>query len=301
MTVSQTNRARLLARIEKLQEHAEEALEAGNIELASQIAGILERAQTLIDAAPKKTSAPKDEDDSEDSEGEDSEGEDNAGDEQQEEADDIDEDGDDLDSETEIEELSEDVRSGEELADDSDDAASLEDDGEDGEDEEEEEHPATLPSKVRKALGEPIADLMDQYLSEVYDHIIGQDGGTLRKALDLGSKEEPTAFRKLVRREAGKVGLRAIRENHADICTAFAKALRAGFDEIMDQFQPEEPEEPEIDESALLGASASDPIVGVDLGDAIALGTISAVAEDFTPSSMTELPPPPGIRFRVKG
>ena len=91
----------------------------------------------------------------------------------------------------------------------------------------------SLPPRLRRVLGEPTSELLDNYLSDVRDHLVKVNSQAVRKTLSLETNGEPSTLHKLLQRELGAIGVKAIAAQHAEICQVFAKSLKTMMTEIL--------------------------------------------------------------------
>ncbi len=90
-----------------------------------------------------------------------------------------------------------------------------------------------LPPRLRRVLGEPTSELLDNYLSDVRDHLVKVNSQAVRKTLSLETNGEPSTLHKLLQREIGAIGVKAIAAQHAEICQVFAKSLKTMMADIL--------------------------------------------------------------------
>lgn len=87
------------------------------------------------------------------------------------------------------------------------------------EEEEGPENPVAMTTKLRKAMSDPAADIMDEYAKKVYDSVITYFENLTKKALDLGksdSTDNVNSLRETLSSEVGRRGLESVETNFGE-------------------------------------------------------------------------------------
>lgn len=84
------------------------------------------------------------------------------------------------------------------------------------EEEEGPENPVAMTTKLRRAMSDPAADIMDEYAKKVYDSVMTYFENLTKKALDLGksdSTDNVNSLRETLSSEVGRRGLVSVESN----------------------------------------------------------------------------------------
>lgn len=112
-------------------------------------------------------------------------------------------------------------------------------------DEKPEPRVSDMPAKLRRALGEPTAKMLDDYAHECLQSAVKSLRESLIAAIELGTDDEPSGFRKRLLKEVGIRGVQSIESVLPEWRRGLRKGVSSAIEEMFASLDPEEEEEEE--------------------------------------------------------